>query len=131
MPGVSMRRALLILPFVVLIGLAFVTTTPCACATPEMVIRGVFQADPHGSPEDFRQSLLKRLPPGTAWPTLGKIASINERCVRSDRSMLCTWRLTDSVLGVFHDAFSIEFLLDQNKSLVDVRVRRFREWLWT
>jgi len=125
-----MRNVLLALPIAAFIALAFVTTTPCACATTEMIIRGVFQADPHGTPEDFKQAFLRRLPPGTSLSKLEKIASAtsNEKCILSERSMHCTWRLSNSVLGVFHDKFSIEFVLDQNKNLIDVRSKRFREW---
>lgn len=126
-----MRNVLLALPIAALIGLAFVTTSPCACATPEMLLRGLFQADPLGSPEDFKQAVLKKLPPGTPWETLEKIASINKNCIQSERSMRCTWLLSNSVLGIFNDAFSIEFILDRNKGLVDVRAWRFREWIWT
>lgn len=126
-----MKKSLWALPLLAIVPLAvLVTSKPCACMNPDDLVRQNFHADPYGNSDAFRQALLKEYPPGTPWSLLQQYVSWSrhKECFDSDQAKICTWHFAKNDLGLFTEKFRIEFVLDQQQNLVDVRARRYREW---
>jgi hypothetical protein len=89
---------------------------------------GTFGADPYGDPDAFRQASLRTFPPGTPWSVLDEqIAHTRkDKCKSGAREVVCTWSFAKGWL--FDEVFQMEFLLDQQQKLADVRAGQFRKW---
>jgi hypothetical protein len=94
------------------------------------LIQTTFGASPHADADAFRSAALKSFPPGTSWSALSMTVARtgSDKCEREALGFVCTWQFAKSDFGLFQDGFRMEFVLDQQQNLTDIRAKAFRKW---